>query len=68
MVKHLHAVDGLADIGDEQNILAHLTVGLEAHPGVAAGGGGHLLHGQLVQQLAAGRGLFALRLVGGEAF
>ena len=67
LVQHLHSVDGLADVGDEEDVLAHLSVGREGHPGVAAGGGGDLLQGDLLQQFAPGGGLLALGLVGGEA-
>ena len=67
LVQHLHAVHGLGHVGDEENVLAHFPVGGEAHPGVAAGGGGQLLDGELVQQLAAGSGLLGLGLVGGES-
>ena len=67
LVQHLHPVDGLGHIGDKQDVLAHLPVGREGHPGIAAGGSGHFLHRQLVQQLAPGGGLFALGLVGREA-
>ena len=41
--------------------------GEKATQGVAAGGGGDLLQGDLLQQLAPGGGLLALGLVGGEA-
>src|SRR5699024_11766513 len=49
------------------DVLAHLPVGGEAHPGVAPGGGRQLLHRQLVKQFAPGGGLLGLGLVGGEA-
>ena len=67
LIQHLHAVNGLGHVGDKEDVLTHLTVGGEGHPGVAAGGGGHLFHGELIQQLAAGGSLLGLGLVGGEA-
>ena len=66
MVEQLFTVDGLADIRHEQAILARLTLGLEADPRIAAAGGGHILDGNLLEQLAAGRCLTGLGLVGGE--
>ena len=62
-----HAVHGLAEVRDEEPVLARLAGGLETDPGVAPRGGGQLLHRQLVQQLPAARRLAGLRLVGREA-
>ena len=67
LVQQLDAVDGDGDILNGQNILAQIPLGHEADKGIAAGGAGHLLNGQLVEQLAAGGGLHGLGLVGGEA-
>ena len=50
-----------------QNLLARLPVHLEAHEGIAPGGGGHLLHRQLVQKLSPGGGLLGFGLISGEA-
>ena len=60
VVEQLFTVDGLADIRHEQAILARLTLRLEADPRIAAAGGGHILNGDLLEQLAAGRCLTGL--------
>mgnify|MGYP001037127213 CR=1 FL=1 len=67
VVQKLHAVHGLADIGDEKAILARLALGLEADPRVAAVRGGQLLDGDLVEQLAARGRLTGLGFVRREA-
>ena len=67
VVEELHAVHGLGDLGNKEAVLARLAVGLEADPGVAAVGGGQLLHGDLVQQLPARGRLPGFGLVGGDA-
>ena len=67
VLEHRHAVHGLAEVRDEEPVLARLAVGLEAYPGVAAAGGGQLLDRKLVEQLAAARRLAGLRLVRREA-
>ena len=54
VVEKLHTVNGLADLGDKEPVLARLALGLEADPRIAPPGGGQLLHGDLVEQLAAG--------------
>ena len=66
LVQDLDAVDGLGHISDKENVLAHLPVRVEAHPGIAAGRAGNLLHGQLVQELPSGSRLAALGLIGRE--
>ena len=66
-VQQLHAVHGDGYVLHGEDVLAQLPLGLEAYEGIAAGGAGHFLHGQLVQELAAGGGLLGLGLVGGEA-
>ena len=63
LFKQLHAVNGLADLGDEQPVLARLAVCLKSDPGIASAGGGHLLDGELIEQLAAARCLTGLALV-----
>ena len=60
MVEQLFTVDRLADIRHEQAILARLALRLEADPRIAAAGGGHILNGDLLEQLAAGRCLTGL--------
>ena len=56
--KYLHTLGNLTLTGYNSD---------KAHEGIPPGGGGHFLYRQLVQQLAAGRGLLAFGLVGGEA-
>ena len=66
LVQKLDAVDGLGDVGDEQDILADLPIRGEAHEGIPAGRSRHFFNAQLVKQLPAGSGLLALGLVGGK--
>ena len=49
-----------------QNILARFSVHIKADEGIAAGGGGHFLYRELVEQLAAGGCLAGLGLVCGK--
>ena len=67
LIQHFYAVNGFGNICDKENVLAHFTVRLEANIGIPAGGGGHFLDGQLIQQLPAGGCLLTLGLVGGES-
>ena len=67
VVEHLDAVDGLADAIHEEDVLAGLALGLKAHEGVLAAGGGHLLQLDGIEHLFAAGGLTALGLVGAEA-
>ena len=57
VIEELHAVDGLADLGDKEPVLARLALGLEADPRIAPVRRGQLFDGDLVEELAPRCGL-----------
>ena len=67
VVQDFLPVDGLADAGHLEDVLARLAVHLESDERITAGGCRKLLDTQLVNQLAAAGRLTGFGLVGGEA-
>ena len=67
VLEQLHAVLRVVEVRHLQDVLARLAFRREAHPRIAAGGSGHLLNGQLIEQLAAAGRLLRLGFIGREA-
>ena len=67
MIENLFAVDGLGNVLDLQNILARLSVHLEADKRIAAGRCRQFVNRQLVNELFAAGCLLGLGFVCGEA-
>ncbi len=67
MIEYLLAVNGLGDVLDLQNVLARLSVHLEADKRIAAGGCRQLVNRQLVNELFTAGCLLRLGFIGGES-